>query len=104
VLVNGETVTTIGEGGSFGELALIYGTPRAATVRARTSLKLWGLDRDSHGGGATTAWRRGRRGRERRRRGRPARPLRLLRRDRAAAGQTARRHRNTYKSKLYGCQ
>lgn len=31
--VNGEHVTTIGEGGSFGELALIYGTPRAATVK-----------------------------------------------------------------------
>lgn len=26
-------VTVIGEGGSFGELALIYGTPRAATVK-----------------------------------------------------------------------
>lgn len=48
VLVNGEPVTTIGEGGSFGELALIYGTPRAATVRARSALKLWGLDRDSY--------------------------------------------------------
>ncbi|XP_049874066.1 cAMP-dependent protein kinase type I regulatory subunit isoform X2 [Pectinophora gossypiella] len=48
VLVNGEPVTTISEGGSFGELALIYGTPRAATVRARTTLKLWGLDRDSY--------------------------------------------------------
>ncbi|XP_068618193.1 cAMP-dependent protein kinase type I regulatory subunit [Battus philenor] len=48
VLVNGELVTTIGEGGSFGELALIYGTPRAATVRARSQLKLWGLDRDSY--------------------------------------------------------
>ncbi|XP_045766843.1 cAMP-dependent protein kinase type I regulatory subunit isoform X2 [Maniola jurtina] len=48
VLVNGEPVTTIGEGGSFGELALIYGTPRAATVRARSPLKLWGLDRDSY--------------------------------------------------------
>lgn len=30
--MNSELVTTIGEGGSFGELALIYGTPRAATV------------------------------------------------------------------------
>ena len=28
-------MTTIGEGGSFGELALIYGTPRAATVKVR---------------------------------------------------------------------
>lgn len=41
-------VTTICEGGSFGELALIYGTPRAATVKARTDVKLWGIDRDSY--------------------------------------------------------
>lgn len=41
-------VTIIGEGGSFGELALIYGTPRAATVRAKTDVKLWGIDRDSY--------------------------------------------------------
>jgi CRP-like cAMP-binding protein len=33
VFVNNEHVTLIGEGGSFGELALIYGTPRAATVK-----------------------------------------------------------------------
>uniref|UniRef100_A0A8C4PVS7 Protein kinase, cAMP-dependent, regulatory, type I, beta n=1 Tax=Eptatretus burgeri TaxID=7764 RepID=A0A8C4PVS7_EPTBU len=48
VYVNNEWVTSIGEGGSFGELALIYGTPRAATVRAKTDLKLWGIDRDSY--------------------------------------------------------
>lgn len=48
VYVNGEWVTNISEGGSFGELALIYGTPRAATVRAKTDLKLWGIDRDSY--------------------------------------------------------
>lgn len=48
VFVNSELVTTIGEGGSFGELALIYGTPRAATVRAKTDVKLWGIDRDSY--------------------------------------------------------
>eukprot|EP01134_Creolimax_fragrantissima_P000805 CFRG0805T1 len=41
-------VATIGEGGSFGELALIYGTPRAATIKARTDCKLWALDRDSY--------------------------------------------------------
>ena len=29
-------MTSIGEGGSFGELALIYGTPRAATVKVST--------------------------------------------------------------------
>ncbi|XP_044736448.1 cAMP-dependent protein kinase type I regulatory subunit isoform X1 [Chrysoperla carnea] len=48
VYVNSEMVTTIGDGGSFGELALIYGTPRAATVRAKTDVKLWGIDRDSY--------------------------------------------------------
>lgn len=48
VFVNNELVTTIGEGGTFGELALIYGTPRAATVRAKTDVKLWGIDRDSY--------------------------------------------------------
>ncbi|KAK7112360.1 cAMP-dependent protein kinase regulatory subunit isoform X2 [Littorina saxatilis] len=48
VYVNNEHVTTIGEGGSFGELALIYGTPRAATVKAKTDVKLWGIDRDSY--------------------------------------------------------
>ena len=48
VYVNNDWVTSIGEGGSFGELALIYGTSRAATVRARTNVKLWGIDRDSY--------------------------------------------------------
>jgi cAMP-dependent protein kinase regulator len=49
VLVNGEKVLTVGDGGSFGELALIYGTPRAATVKAaNTDVKLWGIDRDSY--------------------------------------------------------
>lgn len=47
--MNGELVSCIGEGGSFGELALIYGTPRAATVKARSDeVKLWGIDRDSY--------------------------------------------------------
>lgn len=33
------------EGGSFGELALLYNQPRAATVKARVESKLWVLDR-----------------------------------------------------------
>ena len=42
--MNGEKMVTIGEGGSFGELALIYGLPRAATVKVRKScLKNLGL-------------------------------------------------------------
>ncbi|KAG2374568.1 hypothetical protein C9374_010587 [Naegleria lovaniensis] len=32
-------------GDSFGELALIYGTPRAATVRSKTDCKLYAIDR-----------------------------------------------------------
>jgi cAMP-dependent protein kinase regulator len=48
VFVNNQFATTISEGGSFGELALIYGTPRAATVKAKTDTKLWAIDRDSY--------------------------------------------------------
>ncbi|KAB0360009.1 hypothetical protein FD754_004165 [Muntiacus muntjak] len=48
VYVNNKWATSVGEGRSFGELALIYGTPRAATVKAKTNVKLWGIDRDSY--------------------------------------------------------
>ena len=33
IYVNDNQVGTLGEGCSFGELALIYGTPRAATIK-----------------------------------------------------------------------
>lgn len=36
-----------GPGGSFGELALMYNAPRAATVRACTAATVWGLDRNT---------------------------------------------------------
>ena len=46
VFVNNEYVLSIKESGSFGELALIYGTPRAATVIAKSPhVKLWAIDR-----------------------------------------------------------
>lgn len=49
VFVNNEYVLSIQEGGSFGELALIYGTPRAATVVAKSEdVKLWAIDRQSY--------------------------------------------------------
>lgn len=35
----------LGGGASFGELALMYNTPRAATIKARTDCVLWTLDR-----------------------------------------------------------
>jgi len=41
-------VAVVGKDGSFGELALIYGSPRAATVLAKTDVTLWALDRNSY--------------------------------------------------------
>ncbi|KAH3902796.1 probable cAMP-dependent protein kinase regulatory subunit [Saccharomycodes ludwigii] len=43
--VNNEKVNTSGPGSSFGELALMYNSPRAATVIAKTDCILWSLDR-----------------------------------------------------------
>lgn len=48
VFVNGHPVTVITEGYGFGELALIYGQPRAATVVAKVDCKLWAIDRDTY--------------------------------------------------------
>lgn len=48
VYVNNELVTNISDGGSFGELALIYGQLRAATVKAKSDVKLWAIDRDTY--------------------------------------------------------
>lgn len=41
----GEKVGSVGPGGSFGELALMYNAPRAATVVSTDSSTLWALDR-----------------------------------------------------------
>lgn len=48
IIVNGERVAVFGEGQggrSFGELALLYNSPRAATVQALKPGKLWQIDR-----------------------------------------------------------
>lgn len=42
-----EVVKNCGPGESFGELALLYNAPRAATVRAVTDVKTWFVDRVS---------------------------------------------------------
>lgn len=42
--VDGKEVGTAGIRAVFGELALLYDTPRAATVKAMTSCKLWKID------------------------------------------------------------
>jgi len=41
-------VQTVTQGAGFGELALIYGSPRAATVIAKSDVTLWGLDRNTY--------------------------------------------------------
>jgi len=45
VFVDGSKVHTYNAGSSFGELALMYNCPRAATVKSRTPVVLWMLDR-----------------------------------------------------------
>ncbi|CEG68189.1 Putative cAMP-dependent protein kinase regulatory subunit [Rhizopus microsporus] len=45
--VDGQKVTSYERGGSFGELALMYNAPRAATIVATTDAVLWALDRIS---------------------------------------------------------
>jgi len=45
IFVNGKQVATRGKGTCFGELALMYNSPRAATVTAATHAVVWVVDR-----------------------------------------------------------
>ncbi|KAL7309198.1 hypothetical protein PS15m_011304 [Mucor circinelloides] len=45
--VDGKLVTRYERGGNFGELALMYNAPRAATIKATSNVILWALDRVS---------------------------------------------------------
>jgi CRP-like cAMP-binding protein len=48
VVVNNMEVGTVSQGGTFGELALMHGAPRAATIRCNSnSASLWQLDRNT---------------------------------------------------------
>ena len=49
VTQNAVVVATIDEWGTFGELALMHGQPRLATVTATSDrLKLWAIDRHTY--------------------------------------------------------
>lgn len=45
VLINNQRKNLLMPGDSFGELALMHGSPRSATVRSIEKVTLWGLDR-----------------------------------------------------------
>merc|ERR1719230_2158289 len=45
-----ELVQTVNQGGSFGELALLYLVPRAATVKAKQDSVVWVIDRGNFKG------------------------------------------------------
>jgi len=47
VLYSGEVVSTLGPGRAFGETALMYNCPRTATIRTKTGVKLWAIDRET---------------------------------------------------------
>ena len=44
-LQSARTISHVAQGGSFGELALLYFVPRAATVMASTDATVWVIDR-----------------------------------------------------------
>lgn len=50
VYVDSEHITALGSGTSFGEIALLYGVVRTASLRARCDCWLWSLDRSAYRG------------------------------------------------------
>lgn len=55
----GSVIRTMGPGSHFGELALLFDTPRTATVRARTPVRVFRLDREGFNSVVAGAFRRG---------------------------------------------
>lgn len=47
---NSKIGNSLGAGSGFGELALMYNTPRAATIKTVTECVLWEIDRQSYRG------------------------------------------------------
>jgi cAMP-dependent protein kinase regulator len=57
--MDGEPISVLGPGDSFGELALLLDQPRAATVRARTAARLFRLNREGFDRLVAEAFRKG---------------------------------------------
>ena len=53
VSISGTGVRTLGPGDSFGEIALLFDSPRTATVRTTTGGRLWRLERQAFLGALT---------------------------------------------------
>lgn len=47
IIINGKKVSNISDGMAFGELALVYNSPRQATIMAETNSTLYSLDRST---------------------------------------------------------
>lgn len=47
IIVHEEVKRVLKAGDAFGELALLYGTPRTASVRAKVEVEMWGIDRST---------------------------------------------------------
>lgn len=45
ILINDDVKKVMGAGNYFGDLALIYNAPRSASVRAKTQVKMWAIER-----------------------------------------------------------
>ena len=47
VIINGEPKKLLGHGEGFGDLALLYNSPRTGSIQAVDKVALWGIDRIS---------------------------------------------------------
>ena len=47
IIINDEEKRKLEKGDNFGELAILYNSPRSAGIKALVMTKLWGLDRDT---------------------------------------------------------
>lgn len=54
VLVDGTRIATLTRGAAFGEIALMHDIPRTATVRTRTAMRLYTLEREAFLGALTS--------------------------------------------------